>query len=241
MELGDTFLLCSDGLTGLVEDDEIGPILASLPPTEAAQALTDLANLRGGHDNITVIVVRVTGAAMTTQGARAEPLTIRREKRRTRSNPALWIISSVCFLVALAMAVLSKYTTALVALAVGLIAVLGAVIQRWIVMPRNIAIGEARRFGKGPYVTVACPVGAELIGRLAALVDQLRSATQGGHWVVNMQKFETQCRAAEQAAGSSQHVTALKRYISAISFMMSELREQARRGHNPLPPGPTQP
>ncbi len=69
LELGDTFLLCSDGLSGLVDDDEMGPILASLPPGEAAQALTDLANLRGGHDNITVLVVKVTGQQMTTRVA----------------------------------------------------------------------------------------------------------------------------------------------------------------------------
>ena len=61
VEEGDTFLLCSDGLTNAVADTEIGAIVGALTPEEAARALVDLANLRGGPDNITVIVVRVTG------------------------------------------------------------------------------------------------------------------------------------------------------------------------------------
>ena len=56
---GDVFLLCSDGLSGQVRDPEIGLFCGHLPPNEATRALIHLANLRGGPDNITVIVVRV--------------------------------------------------------------------------------------------------------------------------------------------------------------------------------------
>lgn len=236
LELGDTFLLCSDGLTGLLDDEEIGPILASLPPAEAAQALTDLANLRGGHDNITVVVVRITGESMTTRNAAAEPLTIRRDKNQRRANPLLWITASVCLLAALAMAVLSHPQPALVALAVGLIAALGAMMQRWILMPRSIALGDARRFGKGPHVKVNCPVNADFTERLEALVDQLRSATDGESWAVDLQGFDDQCRAAREAAQAGRFQAALKDYVHAISFMMSELREQSRRSNGKPPP-----
>jgi len=56
-EPGDFFLLCSDGLANLVEDEEIGDALRSLPLEEVPQALIDLANERGGDDNITVVAV----------------------------------------------------------------------------------------------------------------------------------------------------------------------------------------
>jgi PPM family protein phosphatase len=56
---GDTFVLCSDGLSNLVPPDEIGAIVGSMLLTEAAKFLIELANLRGGPDNITVIVTRV--------------------------------------------------------------------------------------------------------------------------------------------------------------------------------------
>jgi len=57
---GDVVLLCSDGLTDLVWDDEIGNMIYARPDlNEAAHALVNLANERGGHDNITVVLLRV--------------------------------------------------------------------------------------------------------------------------------------------------------------------------------------
>jgi PPM family protein phosphatase len=60
---GDIFLLCSDGLSGQVSDVEMGAIASSLPPAEACRVLVDLANLRGGPDNITVLIVRTNELA----------------------------------------------------------------------------------------------------------------------------------------------------------------------------------
>jgi serine/threonine protein phosphatase PrpC len=56
---GDVYLLCSDGLSGQVTDQEMGAVASVLSPAEACQFLVDLSNLRGGPDNITVIIVRV--------------------------------------------------------------------------------------------------------------------------------------------------------------------------------------
>lgn len=56
---GDTYVLCSDGLTAHLEDSEIGVIARELPPSEACRLLVHMANLRGGSDNVTVVVVRV--------------------------------------------------------------------------------------------------------------------------------------------------------------------------------------
>ena len=55
---GDIFLLCSDGLSGVVDDAEIAALCAKRRPSDAARALVDAANARGGPDNITVQVVR---------------------------------------------------------------------------------------------------------------------------------------------------------------------------------------
>ncbi|HEU0296175.1 MAG TPA: PP2C family serine/threonine-protein phosphatase [Anaerolineales bacterium] len=56
----DVILLCSDGLTDLVWNDEILEMVRLKPsPKEAARALVDVANERGGHDNITVILLSV--------------------------------------------------------------------------------------------------------------------------------------------------------------------------------------
>jgi PPM family protein phosphatase len=59
---GDTFVLCSDGLSNQVTDQELGAVVSVLPPAEACQVLMQLANLRGGPDNITVVVAHVREA-----------------------------------------------------------------------------------------------------------------------------------------------------------------------------------
>jgi protein phosphatase len=56
----DVVLLCSDGLTDLVWNDEILEMVRAKPNLkEAARALIDLANSRGGHDNITIVLISV--------------------------------------------------------------------------------------------------------------------------------------------------------------------------------------
>lgn len=57
--VGDIWVLCSDGLTGHVHEDEIRLIASTQPPTEAARQLIELANSRGGRDNITVFVFSI--------------------------------------------------------------------------------------------------------------------------------------------------------------------------------------
>lgn len=54
----DVFLLCSDGLSDMVEDPLIGEILRYYPMRESAERLIELAKWRGGFDNITLQIVR---------------------------------------------------------------------------------------------------------------------------------------------------------------------------------------
>ena len=57
---GDVFLLCSDGLTGHVRDDEIAKLLNDTESLqESCERLVVMANERGGHDNITVLLAQV--------------------------------------------------------------------------------------------------------------------------------------------------------------------------------------
>ena len=59
VEPGDTAVLCCDGLSNLVAEEEIMDVATREPLESAPEKLVDLANERGGDDNITVIVVRV--------------------------------------------------------------------------------------------------------------------------------------------------------------------------------------
>jgi protein phosphatase len=58
---GDRFLLCTDGLWSLVSDEEIAQVLGREGPDDAARLLLELANARGGTDNVTVQIARIPG------------------------------------------------------------------------------------------------------------------------------------------------------------------------------------
>ena len=58
----DIVILCSDGLSGKISREEIRDMVFQNDSQSACRKLTDLANQRGGEDNITIIVVRVTSA-----------------------------------------------------------------------------------------------------------------------------------------------------------------------------------
>jgi serine/threonine protein phosphatase PrpC len=57
--LNDIFLLCSDGLTNLVTDEEMLKIVKKESPQKACEKLIQLANQRGGDDNITIQILKM--------------------------------------------------------------------------------------------------------------------------------------------------------------------------------------
>lgn len=61
-ELGQVYLLCSDGLTDAVSDDRIAEVLGHRPLSldDAVETLIDTANDNGGPDNISVVLIRIT-------------------------------------------------------------------------------------------------------------------------------------------------------------------------------------
>ncbi len=62
---GDTIMLCSDGLSGMVRFDDLREVLVSTPePVDACRVLTEKANEAGGHDNITCIVAKFDGEGL---------------------------------------------------------------------------------------------------------------------------------------------------------------------------------
>ena len=98
---GDTLLLCSDGLSGMVRFDDIKELMKSSPePLDVCKALTERANQAGGHDNITVIIVHFDGPGLrpaTPAATEDEPLKYRKytlpeepvEKTEPHRRPSL--------------------------------------------------------------------------------------------------------------------------------------------------------
>ncbi len=59
LQVGDVFMLCSDGLSGMVEDHEIQELLIGSSLARSAKDLVEAANQAGGKDNSTVVVTKI--------------------------------------------------------------------------------------------------------------------------------------------------------------------------------------
>jgi PPM family protein phosphatase len=75
----DTLLICSDGLSGMVRSEDIRGVLTELEePGDVCAKLIGLANEAGGHDNVTVVVVKFGGAALSEASPEDEAVTYRK-------------------------------------------------------------------------------------------------------------------------------------------------------------------
>ena len=72
----DVVLLCSDGLSGIVEDAEMKQVVQALPPEQAADELIDLANNRNASDNVSVVIVKATREQSPLSAPVAPPMTL---------------------------------------------------------------------------------------------------------------------------------------------------------------------
>ena len=98
LNAGDILLLCTDGLTGRVEDPELAEIVRSYPPQEAARQLVALANERGGNDNISLVIVKAQQEAVTVAGPVLVPAT-KKPARKSVLAPVLIGVAAVLVLV----------------------------------------------------------------------------------------------------------------------------------------------
>ncbi|MEQ8790456.1 MAG: protein phosphatase 2C domain-containing protein [Pirellulaceae bacterium] len=225
LEVGDTFLLCSDGLSGQIDDEEMAPLLATLTPQEAVRVLVDLGNLRGGPDNITVIIARVVGPGITTAMAGGEPITIGAKKVDRSVHPVLWGVMGACFLAALGMAALQQWILGLVFGVVGL-GTLGYILYLLKSSPTRggVVLPVGKHLGKGPYTQTSCQATPEFVETLAGVVEHLRKSARDAGWEINWSLADKHVEAAEVAAKSAKYAEAVRAYANTISFMMDEVR-----------------
>lgn len=89
----DMLLLCSDGLYGLIADEEIASLVTFLSPNEACQKLVELANARGGFDNISVMIIPINGIVGKEPPADWERVMKTRARQREAANKPPWSLA----------------------------------------------------------------------------------------------------------------------------------------------------
>jgi serine/threonine protein phosphatase PrpC len=105
---GDRLLLCSDGLTDLVPDPEILSVLRSHDLDQSPSRLIELANQRGGHDNITVVALEMPQLMPAAHAAFQAPSAITTGQTPHRS-PMSWLMIGLLSLAILSMVLLLIY------------------------------------------------------------------------------------------------------------------------------------
>lgn len=226
LEVGDSFLLCSDGLSGQVTDQEIGLVMGALPPKDAVRALVDLANLRGGPDNITVIIVRVAGRVQSERAAELPTGFSVSKNEKPSVHPATWVAIGASLLLAAVLSMLGYVKVAFAGVLAAIIAGVVAVIQRTgssEAEPAPVAFGA---LGRGPHVAINCTPSAESIASIAQVVMKLRDAAVDEAWEVKWSDFDGFCDRAAAAINAKNFSQAVREYCLAISFMVNEVRKQ---------------
>lgn len=230
LQAGDRFLLCSDGLTGVVEDQLIGSLLQELEPEEAVVTLVDVANLRGGPDNISIIAAAIDSDQADRPLVRA---------RGIGYGPIATLVAAIAFLV-FAWALASNETETLIGAAIVCAASAAVAVwrsgERTELAERPVTGGP---YGNGPYRCVDCHTAEQASNELRELVEQLAEVCRAGdtaepaaeHPVVGMAPtfdwtpIEPMQQAAAQALASGDHSEALRRYAAVLRELMQRLRD----------------
>ena len=220
IKAGDVYLLCSDGLTGPITDLELAAVLKAMPPDDAVRTLVDLANLRGGPDNITVIVVQVV--ALPGEAVDIEM------KQSSKLSPTLLLLglASVFLLAAVALFFVQYKLLAFLCAAVALVGVIVAILQRLDTATTTDGGTRAAKMGAAPYVSFDAGPAAEVVEEFHRVARELQSSAIASKRQVDWQKFEQRTAAAESARQQGDLVAAVRHFGGAISFAVEQLKQQ---------------
>ena len=206
------FLLCSDGLSGPVKDEEIGAILHCLEPQDATETLVNLANLRGGPDNISAIVAKVEGE-MPQSAALDATGEVPAGNRRTAAP--LWVMAGACLAV-LAYCLVNGYWLGIVGSAIALVAAVasGLAFRSTTVVPCSPVGSIGGPYGNGPYRKIQCSPNGKVTASLADLTSKLRDLPNSGNnnGNIDWRAFDTARSEAQAAAENGDHVAAVRQY-----------------------------
>lgn len=224
VQAGDTFLLCSDGLSGRVNDTEIGQILTSLAPDEAVQALVHLANLRGGPDNITVVVARFTGPQLVVERADSRQPFENGNHGPRSVHSLVWVLLGMLVLGAGLFGMMGQLIPASACLLAAAFGGAGAVAYRY--TNPGATVFDSRPRGKGPYRQTLCSPDMHFVGLTKDLADQVHETAEQEGWDIDWDEYHRHREAAAAAVTAGEMVEASREFLRAVIFMMGQAKQQ---------------
>ena len=221
IEIGDTYLACSDGLSGQITDKEIGIVLTAFPPDVAVETLINLANLRGGHDNITVTVVRTTENAEESQA-------VDDEMQVPGWHWGILAGSVVSGLAAAANFLLFEQFQlgALLALIAVVAGIVFFILAQKTLFASSPYTPSSVLSGKAPYRTWDCSPSPEFVIALEKMWHELLQATRGQQFTVPKQMLRRYESEAMRGQKSGDLMVAIQNYALAINCLMRGIKQE---------------
>ena len=222
---GDIFLLCSDGLCGQFEDSEMGKILAVLPLPQAVRALVDLANLRGGPDNITVITVKYLGPQQAVSKADEKPLPPAAQTEMPLPPVPQWVWyllagAGTTFLLGLVSFMFSFLLGLVLVIAGGG----GAAAAGGLICFRKPQKAFTRRYGKGPYRMYSAVCDEKFAGELKKIFKELYASVENQE-NLDLKTPLRMAQAASKALDVRNYEESTRNFALAISAIWRQLTE----------------
>lgn len=236
LQAGDTYLLCSDGLSGQVSDREIGAVATALPPDEACRFLVHLANLRGGPDNITVVVVQVKSVPDLKNNS-AEPSLPPPQRLRRPPWPLAALISGT-LLAATAIAMhTAEWRGAVAVFLLGSVAIFAGFAGLLIYARRDTVGSVAAPEPRTPRIhrSSPCNIEAPLLDKLAKTVKSLQQHARDKHWEPDWQDIENHQLGAERLLIHHDLAGAFREYCHAM-LPLAEAAHQHRNKEEEFKP-----
>ncbi|TXT29144.1 MAG: protein phosphatase [Planctomycetota bacterium] len=231
---GDTFLLCSDGLTGLVKDAEIGAIVKHLPPKEACRMLVNLANQRGGPDNITVVIAQV-GPLPEGVAPRPEEVT----EPPAEADPFGWLwqgglwAAALTFGVGVVHSMLQETgrTPGIVLATLSLIAFI-VVLILWRRHARS-RVGEPLEKSESTVLsrahrTASAKLTPEFFVALAKCESDMQHIAAAEQWPLDSAAHQSASAAAKAALDNKQRPEALREFAKSIDLLMTAWQQHRK-------------
>jgi serine/threonine protein phosphatase PrpC len=240
---GDIFLLCSDGLCGLLSDAEIGMIAGTIPPNEACRLLVNLANLRGGPDNITVIIVQTGEIPEGFDVVYERPPTPSRFEGLSWGGFGLMCLFASLFLIGLYFFELDpeRKIQGGAILAVAVLSGIGYwTWHRSRNQPRTPEHDPRSTVAWKPYRVAPARVTDEFVNELKRLEADLHRAAIEDHWPVDWANYEEVFCKAREAVEKRVFVLALIEHgrmfdllMAAIQFQRKQQQQKPKKGSAP--------
>lgn len=220
LEPGDCFLLCSDGLSNLVTGPEIGAVVNTLSPEDAAKFLIELANLRGGPDNITVAIVQ-TGARLASQDRRPPSFLKRLWRAWNRNVPWPFSLLGLGSVLAIASLVTQLTTLFLIAALILLAGLVGLALFFRGSPSTILPIDDLSNRVLNIYKAYSCRITPELIEEMARLESHLLETMKAQEVPADWATYEKLAGQVEAVAAQGDLKSLFRARCASLGFLAS--------------------